>query len=291
MSTVTGFGESAESVAIEPNSAPLETSVRQKIADKVSTAYEGAKTMLKNTDASKAYRAQKEANSRLDGSSSSDESLEQKRARVGGNCPYGAFATTFFVKTPAQFFHEKVLKKNPLSNTTFGDLKWRPTSFFPSLFKATMKFVSSPLTSLGCDKFEKLQDWLNNKVQAGDTYKITKLAAATGHGVFSALKIGRVALAVVVAIGVTLATIGVVAGIAATAFGLALGTSPFWLGAAVVNYKLGKKIDALEERLKDAGCVNSAVISVAEAAMSDDAASEAAARVRAEGDGADAAGA
>jgi hypothetical protein len=261
-------GDSLAPEEMVSTSAPLAPSYREKITNRVSTAYEGAKTWLASTAVGKTYQAQEEANERLTGSSSSGDRLDQVRARVGGNSPILAAATTLFVKTPTQFFHDKVLKKNPLSDTEFRDLQWGPTSFLPSLIKATMKFVSSPLKSLGCDKCEKLQDWLNNKVQAGDTYKITKVAAVIGHGVFTALKIGRVALAVFAAIGVTAATIGIVTGIALTALGLAAGTSIIWMPFLLCY--LVKKVNDLEQRLNKTTSVNPDVIAHAKSVLPDD---------------------
>ena len=197
------------------------------------------------------YEAQEQENESLRRGREPSDPLEKKRAYTSTNNPWLAAATTFLVKEPTRIFQENILKKNPFSDTNFSDLNWDLKSAIPSLFVATMKFVSSPLESCGSNRVSNWEKDLNDNVQAGNTGLVKRVASVVAHGILSSLKIARVVLAVLFAIGVTAAAIVSATGLALGLLGALVVTCPFWITAAAVAYKLNKEIADLKNDVGD----------------------------------------
>lgn len=228
--------QASESAAID-SGEPSTSSTRKKPA------------ILQN--AIKAYSAQKQRNESLRNARSDSDPLDIKRAYTSTNNPLLAAATTLLVKEPTRIFQETILEKNLFSGTKFSNLSWGLKGAIPSLFKATMKFVSSPLESCGVKLVSNWEKDLNDNVQAGNTGLVKRVASVVAHGILSGLKIARVALAVFAAIGVTAAAIVGATGLALGLLGALVVTCPFWIPAAAVAYKLNKEIADLKNDVRN----------------------------------------
>jgi hypothetical protein len=97
-------------------------------------------------------------------------------------------------------------------------------------------------------------------VQAGNTGLVKRVASVVAHGILSSLKIARVVLAMLAAIGLTAAAIGGAIGLA-TVVGVTLFGLNFFSGGALLTYVLRRKdqqqiqdlrgqVEALQNRVR-----------------------------------------